>query len=234
MVTNWAKNINDSCAPWETEEIVIARARMVDEQLVGRGIRDPRVLMAFREIPRHLFVPESTRDWAYKDGPLPIGHGQTISQPYIVALMTEVLELKGTEKVLEIGTGSGYQAAILSRLVSQVITIERIAELADIARVVLNRLSIGNVTVCHGNGTLGHPEGSPFDGIIVTAGAPDVPEPLIEQLSDGGRLVLPVGDRLIQTLVKITKSADTIRRESLGGCAFVPLIGSAAWKDNSF
>ncbi len=202
---------------------------MVEEQIIQRGIRDPRVLKAVREVPRHVFVPDRDPQWAYIDAPIPVGWGQTISQPYIVALMSEALELKGEERVLEIGTGSGYQAAILSHLVRHVCSIERIEGLARRAKETLEELGITNVEVVHGNGSIGLPEEAPFDAIIVTAAAPDVPKPLIDQLADRGRLVLPVGERDTQTLTKITRTGRTTRREDLGMCAFVPLIGSAGW-----
>jgi protein-L-isoaspartate(D-aspartate) O-methyltransferase len=203
---------------------------MVEEQIVARGIHDPRVLEAMRQVPRHLFVPKKEKRWAYSDGPLRLGFGQTISQPYIVALMTEALGLVGEERVLEIGTGSGYQAAILARLAKQVYSVERIGELAERARRKFVRLTIMNVKVIHGNGTLGLREQAPFDAILVTAGAPQVPKPLTEQLADGGRLVLPVGGRCGQTLLKFTKRGETLHDENLGPCAFVPLIGTAGWE----
>jgi len=219
--------------PWDTDETVRARWRMVEEQIIQKGIRDHRVLEAVREIPRHMFVPDKDPQWAYIDAPIAVGWGQTISQPYIVALMTEALELQGQEKVLEIGTGSGYQAAILSRLVARVYSIERIEGLACRAKETLDELGIFNVTVTHGNGSIGLPEEAPYDAIIVTASAPDIPKPLIEQLADGGRLVMPVGERDSQTLTKITKKGQTIQRANLGLCVFVPLIGSAGWEFNS-
>jgi len=220
--------------PWDTDETVRARWRMVEEQIIQKGIRDHRVLEAVHEIPRHTFVPERETRWAYIDAPIPVGWGQTISQPYIVALMTEALELQGQEKVLEIGTGSGYQAAILSRLAARVYSIERIEGLACRAKETLDELGIFNVTVTHGNGSIGLPEEAPYDAIIVTAAAPDIPKPLIEQLADGGRLVLPVGERDSQTLTKITKTGQTIQRANLGLCVFVPLIGREGWETSSF
>ena len=179
------------------------REHMVESQLVRRGIKDRRVLDAMRQVPRHLFIPKDMRDLAYCDGPLPIGQGQTISQPYIVALMTELLELTGQEKVLELGTGSGYQAAILSRLVSQVYSVERHAALAEQAEKVFAQLGYDNIVIKVGDGTLGWPEHSPYDAIIVTAAAPDIPQPLTDQLADGGRLVAPVGSRWSQVLAKV-------------------------------
>lgn len=230
---NLAKKKNDFLAPWDTDDTIRARRRMVEEQILRRGIHNPRVLEAFYAVPRHLFIPEAERNWAYVDGPLPLGFGQTISQPYIVSVMTDVLRLRGDEKVLEIGTGSGYQAAILSRLAFQVFTIERIGELAQRARESLHRIGVNNVMVIHGNGTLGLPKEAPFDAIVVTAAAPDIPDQLMEQLADSGRLVLPIGDRDIQTLIKITKSGGTTHRESLGMCVFVPLIGREGWEEGA-
>lgn len=198
---------------------------MVADQIRSRGIRDERLLAAMEEIPRHLFVPPFLHSRAYDDGPLPIGEGQTISQPYIVAEMTQALFLSGTEKVLEIGTGSGYQAAILSRLSREVITMERIASLQDSAKRILRELGVENVRFRNGDGTLGCPEEAPFDRIIVTAAAPSVPEPLFEQLSEGGIAVMPIGGRWEQEMVRLTKASGKGKKEFLGGCRFVPLIG---------
>ncbi len=206
------------------------REHMVENQLVRRGIKDKRVLDAMRQVPRHLFIPEDMRGVAYSDGPLPIGQGQTISQPYIVALMTELLELTGQEKVLELGTGSGYQAAILSRLASQVYSVERHAALAEQAEEVLAKLGYDNVVIRVGDGTLGWPEHAPYEAIIVTAAAPDIPQPLTDQLTDGGRLVAPVGSRWSQVLAKITREGDTLTREQLTPVAFVPLVGEHGWQ----
>jgi protein-L-isoaspartate(D-aspartate) O-methyltransferase len=203
---------------------------MVESQLVRRGIKDKRVLDAMRKVPRHLFIPEDMRDLAYCDGPLPIGHGQTISQPYIVALMTELLELTGQETVLELGTGSGYQAAILSCLVPQVYSIERHAALAQQAEKVLSELGYDNVVISVGDGTLGWPEHSPYEAIIATAAAPDIPQPLTDQLADGGRLVAPVGSRWSQVLVKVKRQGETLAREHLTAVAFVPLVGKYGWQ----
>ncbi len=185
-----------------------------------------------REVPRHVFVPKQRRRWAYTDGPLPLGFGQTVSQPYIVALMTQALTLTGEEKVLEIGTGSGYQAAILGRLAKRVYSIERIGELAHRARDRLIKLGIFNVMVIHEDGSLGLSEMAPFDAMIVTAAAREIPEPLVEQLGEGGRLVLPVGERGEQNLIKVTKRGKAIYKENLGSCTFVPLIGCAGWENN--
>jgi len=207
------------------------REHMVESQLARRGIKDKRVLEAMGQVPRHLFIPKDMHSLAYCDGPLPIGHGQTISQPYIVALMTELLELTGQEKVLELGTGSGYQAAILSCLACQVYTIERHAVLAQQAEKVLAELGYTNVVVRVGNGTLGWPEYSPYEAIIVTAAAPDVPQPLMEQLADQGRLVAPVGSRWSQVLVKVKRRGDLLIREHLTAVAFVPLVGEYGWKE---
>ncbi|MBE9514218.1 MAG: protein-L-isoaspartate(D-aspartate) O-methyltransferase [Chloroflexi bacterium] len=205
------------------------REHMVESQLMRRGIKDRRVLDAMRQVPRHLFIPKDMRDLAYCDGPLPIGQGQTISQPYIVALMTELLELTGQEKVLELGTGSGYQAAILSRLVSQVYSVERHATLAEQAEKVFTQLGYDNIVISVGDGTLGWPEHSPYEAIIVTAAAPDVPQPLMEQLADGGRLVAPVGSRWSQVLAKVKRQGETLTKEHLTAVAFVPLVGKYGW-----
>lgn len=205
------------------------RNAMVDEQLIPRGIKDQRVLSAMRRVPRHLFAGKGLEWRAYGDHALPIGEGQTISQPYMVAVMTEALELKGDEKVLEIGTGSGYQAAVLAELAAAVYTMERIESLAIRAENLMHDLGYTNVFFRVSNGTLGWKEESPFDGIIVTAGAPVVPETLIEQLSEGGRLVIPVGDRYSQTLTKIVKKAKGTVTTRLLPCVFVPLIGDYGW-----
>ncbi|MEK6684510.1 MAG: protein-L-isoaspartate(D-aspartate) O-methyltransferase [Nitrospirota bacterium] len=206
-----------------------ARLRMVDEQLVARGIKDPRVLSAMGRVPRHLFVEEALRDRAYGDHALPIGERQTISQPYMVALMTESLALKGSERVLEIGTGSGYQTAVLAELAARVYSIERIAGLADRARRLIASLDYRNVTIKVFDGTYGWKEQAPFDAILVTAGSPDVPAPLTEQLKEGGRMIIPVGDRTTQILKKVTRTAAGIEVSSMTGCVFVPLIGGHGW-----
>ncbi|HSD94595.1 MAG TPA: protein-L-isoaspartate(D-aspartate) O-methyltransferase, partial [Syntrophales bacterium] len=200
------------------------RKKMVDSQIRSRGIRDERVLRAMEKIPRHLFIDEGLIDQAYNDNPLPIGEKQTISQPYIVALMTEALELKGREKVLELGTGSGYQAAILAELADRVFTIERIAGLAQKARKLLESLNYYNVVIRVGDGTYGWREESPFDAIVVSAGSPSIPRTLVEQLAVGGRLVIPVGGRYSQSLIKLTRlseNPDDVKTEDLGGCRFV-------------
>jgi protein-L-isoaspartate(D-aspartate) O-methyltransferase len=209
----------------------IERNRMVDEQVAFRGVKDPRVLAAMRKVPRHEFMPEAIRSQAYGDHALPIGEGQTISQPFMVALMTELLELKGTERVLEIGTGSGYQAALLAELCEKVFTIERVKTLADRARQSLDRLGYRNVAMKVYDGTYGWKEMAPFDAIIVTAAAPEVPQALIDQLNEGGRLVIPVGERFTQILVKVIKTATGTRRETSVPCVFVPLIGNHGWKE---
>jgi protein-L-isoaspartate(D-aspartate) O-methyltransferase len=208
------------------------RAEMVNEQLASRGITDKRVLDAFRQVPRHLFVPENIRESAYDDCALPIGSGQTISQPYMVAIMTEKLELKGGEKVLEVGTGSGYQAAILAELAQKVISIERLPGLSENAQKILLGLGYANVEMRLGDGTEGYAPESPYNGIIVTAACPAPPPPLIDQLAEGGRLVLPVGDRYLQTLTIIRKIKGKIETESSIGCMFVPLLGRFGFNPN--
>ncbi len=207
------------------------RERMVKEQLIRRGIHDERVLNAMRKVPRHLFVPPDLIEEAYNDYPLPIGYGQTISQPYMVALMTEALEIKENDKVLEIGTGSGYQTAILAELCKEVYTIERILPLLERAKEILRKLGYKNIHFRAGDGTLGWPENKPYDAIIVTAGAPKIPQPLLDQLAEGGRLVIPIGDRFSQELIKVTKLEGEFIRENLGGCRFVDLIGIHGWKE---
>lgn len=209
----------------------IPAAQVLSRQLQARGIRDLRVLEAIARTPRHRFLPPELRAEAYDDTALPIGRGQTISQPYIVALMTEALALSGEETVLEVGTGSGYQAAILSQLCRRVVTIERIAELSAAARGVLQEMGCSNIEFYVGDGTLGVPESAPYDGIIVTAAAPDVPQPLYDQLAPHGRLVIPVGDEQLQYLLLIRKTPAGPLREELCGCRFVKLIGHAAWSE---
>jgi protein-L-isoaspartate(D-aspartate) O-methyltransferase len=207
---------------------------MIDSHLRARGISDERVLKAMATVPRHLFVDEGLQDQAYSDSPLPIGSRQTISQPYIVALMTEALALKGTEKVLEIGTGGGYQTAILAELAERVFSIERIASLAFRAQRTLASLHYYNILIRVGDGTYGWSEEAPFDAIITTAGAPKVPATLTGQLAVGGRLVIPVGSKSSQTLVTVTRLSqepDDLKTEDLCGCRFVALIGEHGWKD---
>jgi protein-L-isoaspartate(D-aspartate) O-methyltransferase len=206
------------------------RERMVAEQLVPRGIKDPRVLEAMGKVPRHLFVDEALRDKAYGDHPLPIGEGQTISQPFMVGRMTELLRLTGTEKVLEVGTGSGYQAAVLAQLAARVCAIERLAKLAARARETLERLGITNVWVRTANGTFGWPDEAPFDRILVAAGGPSVPPPLLEQLAEGGRMVMPVGQADYQRLHVIDKIGGQARVTEDSECVFVKLIGKFAWE----
>ncbi len=207
------------------------RHQMVETQLVRRGIRDPRVISAFRKVPRHLFLDEALWPQAHEDHPVPIGEKQTISQPYIVALMTEALQLKGTETVLEIGTGSGYQTAILAECADRVYSIERIPSLAKRARKMLDNLKYTNVMVRIGDGTAGWEEFSPYLGIIVTAASPDAPDPLLKQLEAGGRLIIPIGDEYLQDLMLYTKEGvDRYREETYGGVRFVKLIGEHGWK----
>ena len=205
------------------------RERMVEEQLAARGVTDPRVLAVMRRVPRHLFVEEALRDRAYGDHPLPIGDGQTISQPFMVGRMTELLRLSGTEKVLEIGTGSGYQAAVLSELCARVCTVERIPRLAKRARELLELLGYSNVWVRVANGTLGWPDEAPFDRILVTAGGPHVPPPLFEQLAEGGSMVMPVGQTTTQVLQVIEKRSGEMQTTEHSGCVFVKLVGKYAW-----
>jgi protein-L-isoaspartate(D-aspartate) O-methyltransferase len=203
---------------------------MVTEQLVKRGIADARVLEAMRRVPRHLFVDEALRDKAYGDHPLPIGEGQTISQPFMVARMSELLRLTGTEKVLEIGTGSGYQAAVLARLASRVCTVERLPKLAARARQTLEAIGASNVWVRTANGTFGWPDEAPFDRIVVTAGGPSVPPPLLDQLAEGGRMIIPVGSEDSQRLQVVDKVGGQVRMTEDSGCVFVKLIGKYAWE----
>ncbi len=207
-----------------------ARLKMVEEQITSRGTKDARLIAAMKKIPRHLFVEEALQSQAYTDHPLPIGEKQTISQPYMVALMTEALLLTGKEKVLEIGTGSGYQTAILAELSEKVFSVERIRSLAIRARKLLYELGYFNVEIKIFDGTFGWMEESPFDAIIVTAGSPDIPQPLIDQLAIGGRLVIPVGDAFVQDLFRVTKTEEGVRKEDLGGCRFVKLIGKYGWE----
>lgn len=208
------------------------RQRMVDVQLIPRGIHDPRVLAAMRKVPRHLFLDEALWPEAYEDHPLPIGEKQTISQPYIVALMTQALQLRGHEKVLEIGTGSGYQAAILCELAEQVYSIERLPSIAKRARRKLDELKYSNIVITIGDGTLGWKEHSPYDGIIVTASSPYPPTTLLGQLKIGGRLIIPIGDELTQELTLYIRESETeYGKESYGGCRFVKLVGDQGWRE---
>ncbi len=203
---------------------------MVKTQLIARGIKDKRVLAAFLKVPRHKFVAPELVKSAYEDCPLPIGNGQTISQPYMVALMTELLKLTGPERVLEIGTGSGYQTAILAELAKEVYSIERIEKLAENARKSLHDAGYHNVNINVGDGSLGLSEFEPYDGIIVTAGAPETPSFLPAQLKDGGRLVIPVGGSFSQTLIVCEKTGKELLSKEICGCIFVPLLGEAGWK----
>ncbi len=209
----------------------IAREKMVAEQLVKRGIKDPRVLAAMRKVPRHLFVDEALAARAYGDYPLPIGEKQTISQPYMVALMTEALAPGPKDRILEIGTGSGYQTAILAELCSKVFSIERIRVIAERAEKTLKDLGYSNFLIRVGDGSKGCKEDAPFEGILVTAGAPSVPKVLEEQLTDGGRLIIPVGDEYSQSLTKVVRDKDEFRHLDLTGCVFVKLIGNHGWKE---
>ena len=206
------------------------RKKMVEEQLIPRGISEKRVLESFNKVPRHEFVPKELLQSAYNDYPLPIGGGQTISQPYMVALMTESLKLKGDERILEVGTGSGYQAAILAKLSKEVYSIERFQDLADTAKKALDSLGYKNVKIKVGDGTLGWEEFAPYDGIIVTAGAPGIPESLVNQLKDNGRLVIPIGGSGFgQVMTIVEKTGHAIRTSEICGCMFVPLIGKEGW-----
>ncbi len=202
---------------------------MVQEQILARGVVDPRTLAAMSEVPRHLFVDDAMRARAYGDYPLPIASGQTISAPYIVALMTEALQLQGHETVLEIGTGSGYQAAVLSRLCRRVYTVERLNTLLATARKVFDKLKYFNIVAKLDDGTLGWAENGPYDAIIVTAGGPEIPTPLLDQLADSGRLIMPVGDQNVQELQLVKKIDDKIRIDRLSSVRFVDLIGEHGW-----
>lgn len=206
---------------------------MVEEQLIPRGIKNQRVLDAFYKIERHKFIPEDLRNSAYADFPMPIGEGQTISQPYIVALMTEYLGLTGKEKVLEIGTGSGYQTAILSELAGEIYSVERFEVLAVRAQAILNELGYKNIKVKAGDGTLGWKEAAPFDRIIITAASPKIPLPLIEQLADNGKLILPLGESFSQVLTLLEKKEGKLKSVDVCGCVFVPLVGKHGWKNEN-
>ena len=217
----------------DKESIKYARQReeMVRTQIEARGIKAPKVLAAFSRVPRHLFVSEALRDQAYGDYPLPIGEQQTISQPYIVAEMTQALDLGEDDRVLEIGTGSGYQAAILAQIVYRVYTVERKRSLYQQARNLFDKLHYHNIVMKYADGTKGWRDESPFDGIIVTAGAPQIPDVLIDQMGEGGRLVVPVGNQHTQELIKIFRDDQNIRQINLGGCRFVKLVGEYGWKE---
>jgi protein-L-isoaspartate(D-aspartate) O-methyltransferase len=207
------------------------REEMVRSQLMARGISDAKVLAAMGRVPRHRFVSEALMDQAYGDFPLPIGDQQTISQPYIVAQMTQALELRPSDRVLEIGTGSGYQAAVLAEIVAKVYTVERIYNLYQRCRKLFDALRYHNIVMRYADGTTGWSDESPFDAIIVTAGAPGIPEVLVRQLACGGRMVLPVGDPYIQELCKLTLTSEGLVKSRLGGCRFVKLVGEYGWKD---
>ncbi|MDA3915935.1 MAG: protein-L-isoaspartate(D-aspartate) O-methyltransferase [Deltaproteobacteria bacterium] len=213
----------------ESKKFVRWRREMVEKQIASRGVTDPQVLDAMSKVQRHLFVSEALVDSAYGDFPLPIGEGQTISQPYIIAEMTQSLDLKGHERVLEIGTGSGYQAAVLSRIVYKVYTIERNHALFLQTRKLFDKLKYYNIVTRYSDGTQGWSEQAPFDAIIVTAGGQEIPSPLIQQLSTGGCLVMPVGGSNFQELLKLEKTKDGIKTTNLGGCRFVKLIGQYGW-----
>jgi protein-L-isoaspartate(D-aspartate) O-methyltransferase len=223
--------ISDGLKPGVTMDFAAERARLIGH--LDSEISDRRVLDAMGRIPRERFIPESQQSLAYLDEPLPIGHNQTISQPFIVAMMTQALELEGGERVLEIGTGSGYQTAILAELCREVVTIERISSLSDSAQKVLDSLGYKNIRFQPAGQELGWPAGAPYDGIIVTAGSPRIPESLIEQLAVGGRLVIPVGSRFTQQLYQLTKKPDRNIIRDLGGCRFVPLISEDAWTEST-
>ncbi|MFA5336497.1 MAG: protein-L-isoaspartate(D-aspartate) O-methyltransferase [Candidatus Omnitrophota bacterium] len=214
------------------ERDAVLRESMVEGQLIPRGIKCLRVLEAMRMVPRHLFVPDSSLEDAYGDCPLPIGERQTISQPFMVALMTQCLGLRGGEKVLEIGTGSGYQAAVLAELSKEVYSIDRYAALAKNAGTVLGKLAYTNINIKAGDGTEGWEEFAPYDAIIVTAGTPSIPQPLVDQLAQDGRLVVPVGELLSQVLTLVRKEGGNIVQEEICGCVFVPLVGKYGWKQD--
>ena len=214
---------------WDDVKYARQREEMVRRQIEARNITDPAVLAAMRKVPRHLFVSEALRHKAYEDYPLPIGEQQTISQPFIVAEMTQALSLGPNDRVLEIGTGSGYQAAILAEIAYRVYTIERLHPLYVQARRLFDQMQYHNIVMRYTDGTKGWKAQSPFEAIIVTAGAPKAPQTLIDQLAEGGRMIIPVGDQYAQDLIKITKDARGVRQQSLGGCRFVKLIGEEGW-----
>ncbi|MCM8781139.1 MAG: protein-L-isoaspartate(D-aspartate) O-methyltransferase [Candidatus Omnitrophica bacterium] len=210
----------------------VLRERMIKEQLVARAIKNKEVLNAFYKVERHKFIPEEFRGSAYADYPVPIGEGQTISQPFMVALMTECLLPSPQDRILEIGTGSGYQAAILAELVKEVYSIERFAELARTAEDTLRQLGYKNIKIRVGDGTLGWLEEAPFDKIIVTAASPEIPKPLLERLKEFGRLVIPLGDSFSQVLTVVEKQKDKLIKTEVCGCVFVPLVGKYGWRQN--
>lgn len=216
-------------------DFTIARRRMVEDQVIDRGVQDRRVIDAMLKVPRHKFVEEALEGKAYQDAPLPIGEKQTISQPYMVAFMSEALALDGSEKVLEIGTGSGYQAAVLALLAERVFSLERIPSLARRARKILDGCGFSKVNIRVADGTQGWQDMAPFDAIVVTAGAPEVPQDYLDQLAIGGRLVIPVGDRSSQVLMRITRTGQAdYQEEQMLGCRFVPLIGRHGWKSENY
>ncbi len=212
------------------DEYQLVRKRMVEEQITARGVLDPRVLAVMGSVPRQRFIPMDELAWAYADGPLPIGHGQTISQPYIVALMTELLHVKPTHRILEVGTGSGYQAAVLGHLAAEVHTVEVIPELGAGAAKILAEMGYKNVHIHIGDGSLGWPEASPYDGILVAAAAPSAPQPLLDQLADGSRLVVPIGSRGFQHLEIWIRKGKAFERQDNISVAFVPLRGQYGWR----
>jgi protein-L-isoaspartate(D-aspartate) O-methyltransferase len=226
-------NENGDRAPLQGANFEAERHAMVARQIRGRNVRSPRLLHAMESVPRHLFIPPEHLSAAYKDSPLPIGEGQTISQPYMVAAMADALLLEGTERVLEIGAGSGYQAAVLSRLAREVIAVEAQPALVPATRERLERLGYSNVRIEEGDGSLGWPTGAPFDAILVTAAAPAIPAPLVPQLAEGGRLVIPVGTLNEQQLVRVIKRNGQTTEQILFACRFVPLIGRYGWPANS-
>lgn len=213
------------------QDFTWARERMVQEQIIARGITSSRVIQALRKAPRHLFVDPGLANRAYEDSALPIGEKQTLSQPYIVARMTEALDLKGEEKVLEIGTGSGYQTALLAELCFNVFSVEKIRALSRKARELLDRLEYHNIALHVGDGTVGWSEHAPYDGVVVTAGAPELPKPLLDQLSLGGRLVIPIGEEKSQVLVRVRRTGSGFEEEPLGACRFVKLWGKYGWRN---
>ena len=213
------------------QDFLLARERMVQEQAVARGIQDPRVIAALRKIPRHLFVDLGIVNRAYDDSALPIGEKQTLSQPYMTARMVEALSLSGEEKVLEIGTGSGYQTAVLAELCFNVFSVEKIRVLSRKARALLDQLGYQNIALHVGDGTIGWSEHAPYDGIIVSAGSPSVPQPLLEQLGEHGRLLIPIGDEQTQTLVRVSRRPSGFHQEQLGECKFVKLFGKYGWRN---
>jgi protein-L-isoaspartate(D-aspartate) O-methyltransferase len=213
------------------QDFLLARERMVQEQAVARGIQDPRVIAALRKIPRHLFVDIGIVNRAYDDSALPIGEKQTLSQPFMTARMVEALSLSGEEKVLEIGTGSGYQTAVLAELCFNVFSVEKIRVLSRKARTLLDQLGYQNIALHVGDGTIGWSEHAPYDGIIVSAGSPSVPQPLLEQLGEHGRLLIPIGDEQTQTLVRVSRRPSGFHQEQLGECKFVKLFGKYGWRN---